>query len=377
MRLLILLLAVCCAGCAGPKHLVGVEPAVPVESLVGVTRHRIYIATPRAVSDNPSEFFSGRRSPQLSFAAVDVTVPPSHRKGKIERPASLPPDPRRHFVIDTPELFEDRSSFQRAVAAAARSQPRDEQEVLLFVHGYNTNLTSALLQMAQFVEDSGYKGVPIIFTWASSGHTAKYVYDINSALVARDPLISMLGLMESADIRGYDLLAHSMGTFLVMEAGRQISITTGLNPTGKARNVVLAAPDIDVDVFVSQIRRFPERYRRFVVLVSQDDKALLASRRIAGGVARVGQVPASELAKLGVNAIDLSAVKDTGSLDHSKFKNSPEIAQMLGTALSESSSFESDIDFSAGRAIGAGLDGALKAVGIGGDARCVDHQIAK
>ena len=293
------LLVAVAAGCSGPQNLVDVETAVPVQSVADVTRHRIYIATPRALADDPSELFSGGRSSTLSFAAVDVTVPPGHQPGKIERPASLPADPRKHFVIGKPKLYEGRDEFRRSIAQAARSQPRDQHEVLLFVHGYNTNLTSAVLQMAQFVEDSGYRGVPILFTWASSGQTAKYVYDINSALVARDHLISMFSVMESSAIKGYDLVAHSMGTFLVMEAGRQVSLTTGLNPTGKAKNVVLAAPDIDLDLFVSQISRFPKRYRRVVVLVSQDDKALLASRRVAGGVARVGQIPASGTCQVG------------------------------------------------------------------------------
>lgn len=366
MRVLSILVLILLSGCSGPKNLVGVETTVPVEAVPELTRHRIYVATPRALSDDPFEFFSGERSQELNFAAIDVTVPPQHERGKIERPSSLPSDPRKHFVIETPDLFEDRDQFRRAVSTAARALPQSEREVMLFVHGYNTNLTSAVLQMTQFVEDSGYKGVPILFTWASSGQTVKYVYDINSALVARDHLISMFSVLESSSIEGYDLVAHSMGTFLVMEAGRQISITSGLNPTGKAQNVVLAAPDIDVDLFVTQIRAFPERYRRFVVLVSQDDKALLASRRVAGGVARVGQVPAEQLAQLGVNAIDLSAVDDTGSLAHSKFKDSPQIAQLMGTALTENSSFATDVDFSVGRTIGAGVDGALRVVGIGG-----------
>lgn len=366
MRILVVFALVSLVGCSGPKNLVGVETVVPVSSVPDVTRHRIYVATPRALSDDPSEFFSGGRSPQLNFAAIDVTVPPSHVPGNIERPSSLPADPRKHFLIETPKLFDDRSGFQRAVAAAARKLPSNEREVMLFVHGYNTNLTNAVLQMTQFVEDSGYKGIPILFTWASSGQTAKYVYDINSALIARDHLISMFGVMENSAIEGYDLVAHSMGTFLVMEAGRQISITTGLNPTGKAQNVVLAAPDIDIDLFLTQIRGFPERYRQFVVLVSQDDKALSASRRVAGGVARLGQIPAEELARLGINAVDLSAINDTGTLAHSKFKDSPEVAQLIGTALTERSSFESDIDFSVGRVIGAGVSGALQSVGISG-----------
>ncbi|WP_271952237.1 alpha/beta hydrolase [Ruegeria faecimaris] len=365
MRVLTVILLIALAGCGGPRDLVGVETTVPIEAVSELKQHRIYIATPRAASDDPAEFFSGRRADELSFAVVDVTVPPAHEKGKIERPRSIPADPRRHFVIRTPQRFRNGSDFQKSLSAQVNSRKTSGRDVLLFIHGYNTNLTSAVLQMAQFVEDTGYQGTPILFTWPSRGQTTKYVYDINSALIARDHLINMFSVMNSSAIEGYDLVAHSMGTFLVMEAGRQISITTGLNPTGKAHNVVLAAPDIDIDLFVSQISRFPERYRRIVVLVSEDDKALAASRRVAGGVDRVGQTPVEILAGLGINAIDLSAVEDTGSLAHSKFKDSPEIVQLLGVALEQNSSFANEARYSLGRTVGNTIDGALNVVGIG------------
>ena len=69
---------------------------------------------------------------------------------------------------------------------------------------------------------------------------------------------------------------------------------------------------------------------------------------------------------MGVNAIDLSEVEDTNSLAHSKFRDSPEIAQLIGTALNQTSSFASDTDLSVGRRIGSGVDGALRVIGIGG-----------
>ena len=47
-----------------------------------------------------------------------------------------------------------------------------------------------------------------------------------------------------------------------------------------------------------------------------------------------------------------------------KFKDSPEVAQQIGTALTERSSFEPDVDFSVGRVLGRGVDGALEVVGI-------------
>ena len=68
---------------------------------------------------------------------------------------------------------------------ALAEKPESDREVLVFVHGYNTNFSEAVLRVTQFVNDTGFKGVPILFSWASRGNTMDYVYDINSVLQAR------------------------------------------------------------------------------------------------------------------------------------------------------------------------------------------------
>jgi len=44
---------------------------------------------------------------------------------------------------------------------------------------------------------------------------------------------------------------------------------------------VLAAPDIDIDVFKSEMRRFGKPRKPFFIIVSRDDKALRFSDFIA------------------------------------------------------------------------------------------------
>ena len=59
---------------------------------------------------------------------------------------------------------------------------------MFFVHGYNNTTSDAVLRLAQFVEDSGFEGVPVLFDWASAGELTRYVYDLNSSLIARDKI---------------------------------------------------------------------------------------------------------------------------------------------------------------------------------------------
>ncbi|NCC28536.1 MAG: alpha/beta hydrolase [Gammaproteobacteria bacterium] len=57
------------------------------------------------------------------------------------------------------------------------------------------------------------------------------------------------------------------------------------------------------------------------------------SRRIAGGVPRVGAADTEVLEQLGVTVIDLSDVEDSSSCSHSKFAGSPEVVQLIGAGL--------------------------------------------
>jgi esterase/lipase superfamily enzyme len=60
---------------------------------------------------------------------------------------------------------------------------------------------------------------------------------------------------------------------------------------------------------------------------------LAVSRKIAGGIDRVGDAQAARLASMGVTVIDLSQVNDRSSLNHTKFADSPEMVQLIGRRL--------------------------------------------
>lgn len=181
--------------------------------------------------------------------------------------------------------------------------------------------------------------MPVLFTWASRGKTLDYVYDLNSALHARDDLLETADAVASTSLSGLNIVAHSMGNLLTVEAMRQDQLLGSFNNSGKIRTIVLASADIDANVFVKQLQPFPIQARKFYVLISENDKALAISRRIAGGVDRVGDEPGDELAKLGVKVIDRSKVDDTSSLNHTTFAGSPEIVQLIGRRMNECDSF--------------------------------------
>lgn len=341
-RLLVAVLACGLAACAGPPTaIINLTTEADLQSPVpGLVEKEIYILTARELSEDPALLFSGDRSQNLNLAKVRVTIPPNHEAGKIERPRRLPADPRSEFTITDPKVFSGSRGFVADLRADLRARPRAGRDVLVFVHGFNTTLTDAVLRTAQFAHDSGFAGIPVVFSWASRGKTFDYVYDLNSALAARDHLIEASQVILQASPAGLDLVAHSMGNFLTMEAVRQAALLGKLNASRKIRHVILASPDIDIDVFEAQLKSVPRSQRGVYVFISANDKALGLSRFIAGGVNRVGDADPERLADLGVTVVDLSQVKDRSSIHHTKFAEVPEVVQLIGTHLEADGNFE-------------------------------------
>jgi esterase/lipase superfamily enzyme len=329
------------SACSRAPDLVGVDnPEIAAVSVPGVTRHRIFITSTREASEVVGAFFSSERAPELGLASVDVTVPPAHVVGKLERPKRLPPDPRTEFAVVDPVIYREDASFVAEVNRELAKRPKDQQKVLLFVHGYNTTTSDAILRLAQFVEDSGYEGVPVLFTWASAAKTPRYVYDLNSALVARVMIKDMARVLSKTRARDIDIFAHSMGTFLTMEGLVDAQLAGTLDTRGAINHIMLASPDIDIDLFRTQIGLLPRSIvERIFLLISEDDAALRVSRIIAGGVPRVGAADVAELEGLGVTIIDLSEIDDSSSGSHSKFAGSPEVVQLIGTGMNSTANF--------------------------------------
>ena len=351
------LVALVLAGCSRPPELIGIDnPVIPAASVPDLNRHRIFITTTREASEVVGAFYSAGRAPDLGLASVAVTVPPNHVLGHLERPQRLPPDPRTEFAVVDPVVYRTDASFISEINRELATRPAGQRKLLLFVHGYNNTTSDALLRLAQFVEDTGYQGVPVLFTWASAASARRYVYDLNSALVARVKLKDMTDILVRTEAESVDVFAHSMGAFLTME-GLVEAQQAGRLGRRTINHIILASPDIDIDLFRAQIELLPQAVRdKMYLLVSRDDSALRVSRRIAGGVPRVGAADAEELEEIGLTVIDLSEIDDSSSGSHSKFAGSPQVVQLIGAGLNSAGNF--------GESTTPGLDQILTGVPV-------------
>jgi esterase/lipase superfamily enzyme len=206
------------------------------------------------------------------------------------------------------------------------------------VHGFNTSFEEARWRAGQIAADSHFGGVPILFTWPSRGELLGYASDKDSATASRDALEQLLeDLARTPGLGRVHILVHSMGCWLSMEALRQIAIAGNRDLSGHLGEVMLAAPDIDLDVFASQMARI--RPAKVTVFVTANDRALSLSSWIAEARQRVGAIDPAKpeeraaIERLGARVYDLSAFSD-GLIGHGLYADTPDVIHAIGAQLS-------------------------------------------
>jgi esterase/lipase superfamily enzyme len=328
-------LALLLGGCAGDVKgvLAPVAHGAPDTSKVSML-----VATTRSSDPDDGVLFSGERGSKPAFAEIVVSIPPeSVRKvGEVQWPSRLPGDPAKEFVTLKVDRLEREAVLARLHSAAAKTPKR---RVLLFVHGFNNRFEDAVYRFAQIVHDSDAKVVPVLFTWPSRGSLFAYGYDRESTNYSRHALEDVLqALARDPAVGEVSILAHSMGNWLALESLRQMAIRNGGLPP-KIANIMLAAPDVDVDVFRTQIAEIGKSKSKFTLFVSQDDRALAVSRRLWESTARLGAIDPevepyrSQLAAEGITVLNLTKLSSDDRLNHGKFAESPEVVRLIGTRL--------------------------------------------
>jgi len=275
----------------------------------------------------------------VHHALVMVSVPPDHQPGVIEAPTFGKPSIKRHFALTnaralTPERFTSELGSHISGRVGA------DRDILLYVHGFNTSLEEARLRLTQITVDASFGGVPVLFTWPSESGMLSYVSAKERATASRDALQGLIrDLAAVPGVGRVHVLAHSMGSWLAMEALRENAIAGHPDLDGKLGDVMLAAPDIDLGVFRQQMARLGSA-AHVSVFVSRDDRALSLSSRLAGDRPRVGAMDpkntqdAADLRKLGVRVYDLSGISN-GFIGHGAYADAPAVIRSIGAQLAE------------------------------------------
>jgi esterase/lipase superfamily enzyme len=280
----------------------------------------VYVATTRERTAPDLNAFTTDRAAGLNYAEFTISIPPGHKAGEIEWPGAAP-DPAASFVTVRQTVL-DEATFHKRIANRTE---RRGQDVGVFVHGYNTNFQEALFRLAQLSADSQLDTTPVLFAWPSEAAVTGYVADREAVTYSRDYLAHVLSMLaRERSVRSVAVIGHSMGGWLTMETLRQLRLQ-GRNEVLARLQVVLAAPDIDLDVFRTQVAVVGPMSPPLTILVSKDDWALAASSRLSGGRERVGTLDVEDprvqaiARQARLRVVDISTLTAPDRFNHDRF----------------------------------------------------------
>lgn len=318
---------------------VATSTVVVGEPRLGTSVVRVFYGTNRKFDSRVGTYTGERGVPALGV--VDVSVPDDHRVGNIERPAwylahFVALDPRKHMVLLKQEPLNSAAFFAQ-IRSAMQAGAVGSSSAFIFVHGYRVTFEDAALRTAQMAVDLGLPSVPAFYTWPSQGKLAEYTVDDGNADWSEPHLTAFLEqFADKSSASNIYVLAHSMGTrattkaLLALFANRK-----DLAP--RFKELILAAPDIDADVFKRDIApRLTALHRQITLYASSNDKALGASRFARGGYPRAGESGEGLVLAPGVETVDASMI-DTDFLGHSYYGDArslvTDIALVMGKSM--------------------------------------------
>ena len=309
-------IAMALSGCVSRP---GTEVLKPVALRTEAAQSVSVLAVTNRVFQPKDNSFGNRWGTDVQYDRFIFSVPPDRKYIAIAYP-SAKPDPKREYIVTKREKLTLGSLVKDATHSA-----RFDGTVSVFVHGYNYSYQEALYRTAQMAADATAIGSPIMFSWPSAASVAGYVADRDAVLYSRSQLDALLqALAKAPKVKRIILFGHSMGGFLSMEVARQLKLQGQDNVLAKLQ-IVLAAPDIDADVFKSQLGDIGHIPTPVTLLVSKSDSALKISSFVSGERSRVGMLDINDpliqqTAKAErLTVIDISSLKSSDGLGHDRY----------------------------------------------------------
>jgi esterase/lipase superfamily enzyme len=296
---------------------------------------------------------------------MDMKLGPTKQLGSYPRvPYQMTVSPAG--ISRTPAAIDGHETANRELQAeiARRLALSPRKEMVLFIHGYSNTFTDAATTMGEICHYLGREFVCGIFTWPAGGKKGilmGYNEDVESSVFATEHLRKAIRTIAGTPgLAKLHVLAHSRGTDLLATVLSELSVEAymeqkTLTERFKIGNVVLMAPDIDIDVAPLKILAIvsdpdlpygaapnprvvvkPSPGFNITVYTSPDDKALAASGWLFGSLSRLGRVEASKMTPeqieqaraLGV--LDVIQVRGTTDFfGHGYFHSNPRVSADL------------------------------------------------
>jgi len=291
----------------------------------------VYYGTRRArTRASDIEHYYSDRDDTLKYGIATITIPERRRPGKTDGrgwcrflPGKLecPRTPSNSVLLSALKPRRP-AAWLREVGVALIDSNDKPVDALIFVHGYNNSFVDAITRAAQLSYDAGFPGVTFAYDWASRDALPAYFIDQETAERSAPDFSRFLRrIVDSTQARRVAIVAHSMGTRLVLYALRDLEEG---QPLTKLDQIILAASDVDSAIFMDQYAgRIVQTAGLATIYASKRDRALLISGP-AHGAHRVGSGPPTLVLYDGLDYIDASTI-DTDLLGHGYYAENKQL----------------------------------------------------
>ena len=178
-----------------------------------------------------------------------------------------------------------------------------DKDILVYVHGANSNFYRATSQGAQFYHFTGHNSIVMTFSWPSAENILKYKTDV---LHARQTIPAFARLVEllatHTRARNINILAYSAGAQVVAPGLAYLrdeyrgEKTADLKKRLRIGEVYFAAPDTAFQPFLERYIKFNDIVGRTTINLNKNDGVLRLSA-FQTGVTRLGRPDPSELSE--------------------------------------------------------------------------------
>lgn len=328
-------------GACAPDDALAPTPSIYAEATALVENSRpsangddlslVYV-TDRAPEADPTTgalTYGAGRSSFMSFGTIDVDItastPNDAGKLKLGAPKELGRFPEGPYTTEATPKGIRRAPNVIAAHESAVAQLQGEirrrlatarrKEVVVFIHGYNNSFDDAARTMGNLCHYLGHDFVCVVLTWPAGGKGIFMGYNVDrelSEFAVADMKKAIRAISQTEGVRAVHFIAHSRGTGVLTSAIQQLGIEayasrSSLSQQLKVKNVVLFAPDIDIDVASTKMFGvvsdpdarygpkknpngvFPQGDVHLTIYSSPDDKALGLSSFLFSSSMRLGQ----------------------------------------------------------------------------------------
>ena len=270
--------------------------------------HDVFFATTRndTGKENLNTRFGKKRAPityGINQVGIPANYPKAHSASFVHWNISLKRNPEKHVALINTNTTSNAAFFEQLRLAAARSP---NEPILLFIHGFNTPFERAARIAAKLNYDLGLQTPSVLFSWPSLERPSAYPADEENLAWSQRHIEGFLAdVFTALPEHRFVLLAHSMGSRALVKT---LQSDFGQLETFQSQiaNVVLAAPDIDAEIFVRDIApNLIELNVPISLYASNKDLALKASNQLHG-YDRAGYAGDAIVVVEGIDTIDAS-----------------------------------------------------------------------